>query len=75
VEQENISRIEEEVNRSLAKAMSSTVNNSKKRCSPYVANRSYQSLTNQASTTSFYHPQKDILNDITQNVNRSYENN
>ena len=60
VEQENITRIEEEVTRSLAKVMNSQVANKtaaiQRSSSPYQVNRSYQSLafnTQQTSTVSF----------------------
>jgi hypothetical protein len=59
VEQENITRIEEEVNKSLAKVMNSQAANKaapKRSQSPYQVNRSYQSVglnTQQASTVSF----------------------
>lgn len=42
-EQENLSRIEEEVHQSLAKVMNQS-NIHKKRQSPYTANRSYNSI-------------------------------
>jgi len=76
--QVNNSRIEEEVQRSLAKALSSaTVNKSfVKRTSPYQASRSYQSinLNHGGSTASFQGPQQpvgkygNVLADITQAV-------
>jgi hypothetical protein len=47
VEQENITRIEEEVNKSLAKVMNSQAANKsapKRSQSPYQVNRSYQSV-------------------------------
>lgn len=43
-EQENITRIEEEVTRSLAKVMNSQAANKKRSPSPYQASRSYQSI-------------------------------
>ena len=55
-EQENLSRIEEEVSKSLAKAMSSSNihKNTAKRQSPYMINRSYNSINlNQGNTVSF----------------------
>ena len=54
-EQENLSRIEEEVSQSLAKAMSSSnIHKNNKRQSPYTINRSYNSINlHQGSTVSF----------------------